>query len=167
MKMKLLNIRKKTILLVSVVSIVIVSLSSCEKDFGDINKSWGKKVYDPTIPALYNGIVASLMDGYGSFLTSWIYQNTQLAGMYAASGYRMDNSSGAYWNSYYNALANSGKLLDLIEANPDVAKMTNVKAMVKTLMAYRTLQTTLVAALAVRVMGRWVTVRSAGTTVMV
>jgi hypothetical protein len=144
MKMKLLNIRKKTILLVSVVSIVIVSLSSCEKDFGDINKSWGKKVYDPTIPALYNGIVASLMDGYGSFLTSWIYQNTQLAGMYAASGYRMDNSSGAYWNSYYNALANSGKLLDLIEANPDVAKMTNVKAMVKTLIAYRTLQTTMI-----------------------
>ena len=142
--MKLLNIKKKTILLVSIAAIVTISFSSCEKDFGDINKSWDKKVYDPTIPALYNGIVGSLMDGYGAFLTSWIYQNSQLAGMYAASGYRMDNSAGAYWNSYYNTLANSVKLMDLIDANPDAAKMTNVKAMVKTLIAYRTLQTSLI-----------------------
>ncbi len=64
--------------------------------------------------------------------------------MYAASGFRMDNFSGAYWNNYYNALANSRKLDVLIAASTDQANMTNVKAMLKTLMAYKTLVTTFI-----------------------
>jgi len=126
--------------------VVSISFTSCKKDFGDINKSWDAKVYDPTIPALYNGITASLAQpsGTGNILTSWVYQNTQLAGMYAASGFRMDNFSGAYWNNYYNALANSRKLESLIDASADAANMTNIKAMLKTLMAYKTLVNTFI-----------------------
>lgn len=124
--------------------IVAVSFSSCKKDFGDINKSWGNNVYDPTIPALYNAITASLVEpgGTGNILTSWVYQNSQLAGMYAASGFRMDNFSAAYWNNYYTALANSRKLEQLIAASATPENMTNVKAMMKTLIAYKTLVNT-------------------------
>lgn len=144
--MKVLDIKIETKLLMLVASIVIVSFSSCKKDFGDINKSWDAKVYEPSIPALFNGIVASLEQpgGTGNILTSWVYQNSQLAGMYAASGYRMDNFAGVYWNNYYNALANARKLEELIAATDDPSTMTNVLAMLKTVMAYKTLHTTLI-----------------------
>lgn len=144
--MKFFNNKIINALLMFTTSIAAVSLSSCKKDFGDINKSWDAKVYDPTIPALYNGVAASMVDpgGTGNLLTSWIYQNSQLAAMYAASGFRMDNFVGAYWNNYYNALANSRKLEELIDADPKAANMTNIKAMTKVLMAYKTLKTTLI-----------------------
>lgn len=144
--MKLFKINNLTKLLMPGALIVIVFFSSCKKDFGDINKSWDAKVYDPTIPALYNGITASMTDpgGTGNILTSWVYQNTQLASMYAASGFRMDNFAGAYWNNYFGAMANARKLDAIIAASPNAANMTNVKAMTKTLMAYKTLITTFV-----------------------
>lgn len=119
-------------------------LSSCDKDFGDINRAWDNRTFSAEIPALFNKVVSSLVDPgtAGTIHTSWIYQNTQLAGMYAASGYRMDNQVGAMWNNYYTALANARKMEQLMDASPDAAKMTNVKAMLKTLIAYQTLRTT-------------------------
>ncbi len=142
--MKSLTIKKTVTLWMLGALIVFVSFTSCKKDFGDINKSWGNYVYEPTIPALYNAITASLVEpgGTGNILTSWVYQNSQLAAMYAASGFRMDNFSAAYWNNYYNALANSRKLEQLIDASDDPANMTNIKAMMKTLIAYKTLVNT-------------------------
>jgi len=143
--MKLFNIKKATKLWMPCALIATVSFTSCKKDFGDINKSWDSKVYEATIPALYNGIAASLVnpDGTGTLLTSWIYQNNQQAANYAASGYRMDNYTSTFWNNYYFSLANSRKLTALIDASSTPANMTNVKAMTKTLMAYKTLVTTL------------------------
>ncbi len=121
-----------------------LSLSSCKKDFGEINKAWANQTYSANIPGLFNNIIASLANqgSAGTIYTSWIYQNTQLAGMYAASGYRMDNQVGSIWGNYYTALANARKMEALIAADPNTAKMTNIKAMLKTLMAYQTLKTT-------------------------
>jgi len=145
--MKLFNIKKATKLWMPCALIVTASaVTSCKKDFGDINKSWDSKVYTPTIPALYNGITASLAEpgGTGTILTSWVYQNSQLAANYAASGYRMDNYSATYWNNYYTTFASSKKLDELINASAAPANMTNIKAMAKTLMAYKTLVNTLI-----------------------
>ena len=125
--------------------LIMVAFSSCEKDFGDINKSWDNKVYEASIPALYNSLAASLVEpgGTGNLLTGFVYQNTQLIAMYAASGYRLDNMSGAYWNNYYAALANYRKLVELIDANEEAANMTNVKNMARVIIAYQTLRTTM------------------------
>lgn len=125
--------------------LITVAFSSCKKDFGDINKSWDNKVYEASIPALYNGLVASTVEpgGTGNILTSFVYQNTQLVAMYAASGFRLDNFSGAYWNNYYGALANYRKLVELIDANEAAANMSNVKNMARTIIAYLTLRTTM------------------------
>ncbi len=125
--------------------LITVAFSSCKKDFGDINKSWDNKVYEASIPALYNSLVASTVEpgGTGNILTSFVYQNTQLIAMYAASGFRLDNFSGAYWNNYYGALANYRKLVELIEANENAANMSNVHNMAKTIIAYLTLRTTM------------------------
>jgi hypothetical protein len=143
--MKLSNIIKtKKHILLSVV-LVTFTLFSCQKDFGDINKSWDAKVYEPTIPALFNEIAASLQEpgGTGNILTSWVYQNSQQAAIYAASGYRMDNFSATYWNNYYKALANYRKLEELISKSAEPTKLSNIQAMAKTLMAYKTLYATL------------------------
>ena len=142
--MKSLKIKKTIALWMLCALVASASFTSCKKDFGDINKSWGNYVYDPTIPALYNSITASLVEpgGTGNILTSWVYQNSQLAGMYAASGFRMDNFSAAYWNNYYNALANSRKLESLIDASENAENMTNIKAMMKIMIAYKTLVNT-------------------------
>lgn len=125
--------------------LITVAFSSCKKDFGDINKSWDNKVYEASIPALYNGLVASTLEpgGTGNILTSFVYQNTQLIAMYAASGFRLDNFSGAYWNNYYSAMANYRKLVELIDANEAAANMSNVKNMARTIAAYLTLRTTM------------------------
>jgi Starch-binding associating with outer membrane len=138
------NIQKIKILAVTV--LITVLASSCEKDFGDINKSWDAKVYNPTIPALYNSIASSMTapDGAGNIYTSWVYQNSQLAAMTAATGFRMDNFSAAYWNKYYNALANSRKIEELIGTDANAANMNNIKAMTKVLVAYKTLTTTFI-----------------------
>lgn len=142
--MKQYNIIGK--LFVPAALMITTIFSSCEKDFGDINKSWDNKVYEANISALYNGIASSMVEpgGTGNLLTSWIYQNNQMAAMYAATGYRMDNFSGAYWNNYYSALANSKELDKKITADPNAANMTNVQAMAKVLIAYKSLINTFV-----------------------
>lgn len=135
---------KKTKTPLMLLCVMAIAISSCKKDFGDINKSWDNKVYAPTIPALYNNIASSMQDagGTGTIYTSFIYQSTQLAAMYASSGYRMDNQVEGAWGNYYSALANSYKLYDMIDADVNAAKMMNVRAMTKTIMAYKTLRTT-------------------------
>lgn len=142
--MLLKNIKQKYTR-IAVILAMLVSFSSCEKDFGDINKAWENKVYDPTIPAMFNGIVASMRtpNAAGTVYSSFLYQGTQLAAMYASGGYRLDNLIGEFWTNYYSALANARKLEQLIDADPNSDKMGNVKAMVKTLMAYKALNTTL------------------------
>jgi hypothetical protein len=129
-------------LLFSALMIALV-FSSCEKDFGDINKSWDNKVYTATIPALFNGITASMADAPVILYSCWIYQNTQLAAMYAAGGFRLDNFTANGWNNYYRALANYRKLEEMIDADANAANMTNVKGMAKVLMAYKTLKLTM------------------------
>ena len=72
---------------------MLTSISSCKKDFGDINKGWNNQVYNPTIPAMFNGITASLRTpgAAGTVYSSFLYQGTQLGAMYASGGYRLDN----------------------------------------------------------------------------
>ena len=124
---------------------MLTSMSSCKKDFGDINKGWNNQVYNPTIPAMFNGITASLRTpgAAGTVYSSFLYQGTQLGAMYASGGYRLDNLIPEFWTNYYSTLSNSYKLLELIEADPTAENMGNVKAMVKTMMAYKALNTTM------------------------
>jgi hypothetical protein len=136
-------IKHRSISLLLAALTISVFLTSCEKDFGDINKSWDNKVYEATIPALFNGITASMADAPVILYSCWIYQNTQLAAMYAAGGFRLDNFTANGWNNYYRALANYRKLEEMIDTDANAANMTNVKAMAKVLMAYKTLKLTL------------------------
>lgn len=130
---------KKIILPASIVGLLAATLVSCKKDFGDINKPWDNKTYNATIPAMYNGIASGMLEGGRGIFSSFIYQSTQLGANYAASGYRLDNLVGGLWQNYYFSLADFRRVSDMIDADPDVAKLTNIKAMLTTLIAYKTL----------------------------
>lgn len=115
---------------------------SCEKDFGDINDPWENKQYTVELPPLYNSIVSTMTETGRPIASSFLYQATQLAANYAASGYRLDNQVGGTWENYYFALVDYRKAIDLIDADPRSAKMTNIRAMLQTLIALKTLRTT-------------------------
>ncbi|SMO31769.1 SusD/RagB family nutrient-binding outer membrane lipoprotein [Solitalea koreensis] len=121
-----------------------IGLSSCQKDFGDINKPWDSKAYSATIPAMYNNLAVGMLEAGTSrtIFSSFLYQNTQLAANYAASGYRLNDQVGGAWTNYYTALANYREVETMIAKDLKADKMTNVKAMLKTLMAYKTLKAT-------------------------
>ncbi|MGJ7030817.1 SusD/RagB family nutrient-binding outer membrane lipoprotein [Niabella hirudinis] len=117
-------------------------LISCNKDFGDINKPWDNKVYAPTIQGLFTSIASSLGENGRALFTSHLYQASQLAASYAASGYRLDDKAAAAWSNYYNTLIDYNKAIELIDASDDASKLTNVKAMLKTIIALKTLANT-------------------------
>lgn len=137
--MKLFEMKKIGVAMILVSS---MALTSCDKDFGDINTPWDNRVYTAKIPEMYNGIASTMPeDGRGIF-SGFLYQNTQLAANYAASGYRLDNLVGGIWQNYYFALADYRKSLELIEATDNPQAYTNVKAMLTTLIAYKSLRLT-------------------------
>ncbi|RQP13721.1 SusD/RagB family nutrient-binding outer membrane lipoprotein [Parapedobacter defluvii] len=119
-----------------------LAISSCERDFGDINDPWDNRVYSAKIPELYNGIAASMPENGRGIFSSFLYQRTQLAANYAASGFRLDNQVGGIWENYYFALADFRKAIELIEAAPDGQSYTNVRAMLTILIAFKTLKAT-------------------------
>jgi hypothetical protein len=133
-------IKKTAVSLTVICSMAMVT--SCEKDFGNINDPWDNKQYSVTVPPLYNSIVSSMTETGRGLASTFLYQATQLAANYAASGYRLDNQVGGTWENYYFALADYRKAIELIDADPQAAKMTNVRAMLQTLMALKTLRTT-------------------------
>jgi hypothetical protein len=54
---------KKTGLPVLFICALVLTITSCEKDFGDINDPWANQTYTATIPPLYNGIASSMTEG--------------------------------------------------------------------------------------------------------
>ena len=133
---------KRPLLPVMLACSAVMIISSCKKDFGDLNKPWDNKTYIAKIPELYNNIASGMTENGRGLFSSFLYQATQLAANYSASGYRLDNSVGGIWENYYFALADYRKTLDLIDADTAAAKMTNIKAMLTTLMAFKTLRNT-------------------------
>lgn len=117
-------------------------MTSCKKDFGTINDPWDNRVYTAKIPEMYNGIASSMTENGRGVFSSFLYQNTQLAANYAAAGFRLDNLVGDIWNNYYFALGDYKRTLELIEAEENPSSYTNVKAMLTTLIAYKTLRNT-------------------------
>lgn len=133
-------IKKTALSLTMVCSMAMIT--SCDKDFGNINDPWDNKQYSVTVPGLYNSVASSMGETGRSLATSFIYQATQQAANYAASGYRLDNMVGGTWENYYYALVDYRKAVELIDADPQAAKMKNMRAMLQTLIALKTLKTT-------------------------
>lgn len=120
-----------------------VSMSSCTKDFEEMNTPW-KDAQTADINSLYNGIVASLELGAQEQATAntWIYPITQLGTTVGNSNYSMQNASNELWEEYYRDLIGIRQIEKLISESPDKAKYQNIQAMTTILKAYKTFKIT-------------------------
>lgn len=143
--MKILNMRKTNIGVLILLLGGFLSFQSCEKDFGDINNSYQANLYEANIPGLFNGVVGSLTKTgiHHRVPVAWLYQWNQQAAMFSVSGYRLDDNTTAAWQNYYAAMANVNDLNNLIAEEEKPEDFVNIQAMVKVVMAYKTLSTTL------------------------
>lgn len=143
--MKITKIRKVNIGVLVLLLVGILSFPSCEKDFGDINKSYQANLYEANIPGLFNGVVASLKKTNMHYRVpvAWLYQWNQQAAMFSASGYRLDDNTTDAWRNYYATMANAFDIDNLIADEEKPEDFVNIQAMVKVVMAYKTLTTSL------------------------
>jgi hypothetical protein len=120
----------------------MLMLFSCKKDFESINTPPKDATSAPT-PQVYNQIISSLplTAGEQSVFNSWVYPITQQA-IVVSGGYPYDNAKDAAWSNYYLTLSNYRLLESRITESDTAAKMNNLYAMLKTIMAYKTFKTT-------------------------
>lgn len=120
----------------------LICFSGCKKNFETLNAPWNQPT-TASIPELFNGIISSLplTAGEQSVFNAWLYPITQ-QGMITAGSYPYNNASEPAWTNYYTTLGNYRVLQSRISSSADSAKMTNVSAMLKTIMAYKTIKTT-------------------------
>jgi len=120
----------------------LVTGSSCKKDFETLNAPWNQPT-KASVPELFNGILSSLplTAGEQSVFNAWLYPITQQA-IIVSGSYPFNNASEPAWDNYYAALGTYRILQDSIAARKDTANMNNVNAMLKTIMAYKTIKAT-------------------------
>lgn len=120
----------------------LLLLGACKKNFEELNAPWNQPTSAST-PEVFNAIISSLplTPGEQSVFNSWIYPITQQATI-TSGAYPYDNARGAAWTNYYSTLANYRMLEKRIAESGNVASMNNLHAMLKTIMAYKTIKTT-------------------------
>jgi hypothetical protein len=132
------TIRLKHILLFS----MLLAGVACKKDFEKINTP-RTAATSATTPELFNAIVSSLPleAGEQSVHHAWIYPITQQA-MITSGSYPYNNAVNGLWANYYSALASYRLLEERISTATDPSTMNNLYAMLKTIMAYKTIKMT-------------------------
>lgn len=133
---------KRTLLYAGFLGFVVMA-ASCRKGFEEMNKPWNRSS-TASVEQLYNGVVQSMVLGWQEQATyhSWIYPVTQQVALPSRSGYIIENAASELWDNYYFTLANVRLMENKINERTDKDKLKNVQAMVKTLMAYKTLKLT-------------------------
>ncbi len=132
---------KNKILFIGITGLLLFS-AGCTDGFEEMNKD----PFNPTtttIEPVFNRLLSSLPLGWqeraGLHNTFYYYYNQQ-AGRFGISGYNLDNSIGELWSSYYQALSNYRLLQRLMDGYTGGKELTNLEAMSKILMAYKTLK---------------------------
>ncbi len=133
--------RLKYILLTGFAGVALLQ-TSCTKNFEERNTP-RDKASTATTPEMFNAIVSSLplTAGEQSVLNSWVYPITQ-QGIVVGGAYPFDNAKNAVWENYYLTLGNYRVLEDRISKDANKDSYNNIMAMLKTVMAYKTLKTT-------------------------
>ncbi|AWO00641.1 hypothetical protein DLD77_02460 [Chitinophaga alhagiae] len=120
----------------------LLATASCKKNFETINTP-PLDATDASTPEVFNSVISSLpLDaGEQSVLHAWIYPITQQA-IITSGSYPYENAINGLWANYYGALANYRIIEDRISKESNPASMNNVYAMLKTVMAYKTIKMT-------------------------
>ena len=118
---------------------------SCTKDFEELNEEWALPV-ETGIGPLFNGLVNSLvLGGNEQFYINneVLYKQTQQAALTKEAWGNLSIGTEDIWSNYYRALAHARQIdLMLPELEGDEDSKNNIRAMVKTLIAYKTFKVT-------------------------
>ncbi len=138
--------KMKNIIIKLVVPIILfASICGCERDFETLNKNPFKPIQTEIGP-LFNGVVQSLTLGWSEQLylhNESLYKLTQLAALSATTFDNPSIGKEEVWSRYYSSLTNIRDIESRInDFEGDLEAMNNVKAMVKTLLAYKTFRLT-------------------------
>jgi len=130
-----------TIIKTGTVLIALAFMASCTKKFEEINTPWNGSP-SATLQQLYIASVGNLQLTYGDqgTMNGWWYPITQQGIVYTRSDYSYDGGPSSEWSNFYHNLSNYKSMMDIISANPDSAKYTNVKAMILVLKAYQVIK---------------------------
>ena len=123
----------------------LVTISSCEKDFKEINQNPFKPTQTEIGP-LFNSVIESLTLGWDEQFylhNEGLYKITQQAALSSTTFDNPSIGSEQVWSKYYSALTDIRDIERRIEAyEGDPEGMNNMKAMLKTALAYKTFRLT-------------------------
>ncbi|MFV0606393.1 MAG: SusD/RagB family nutrient-binding outer membrane lipoprotein [Niabella sp.] len=130
----------KYIFYITTLTAVLFS-AGCSRDFGDINQD-PTRVTEATIPSLITSLESNINGRDFTFLAIELdYPASQLFAKVRDIGVDpIDRTSNAAWAGYYSFLADYRKLEETFENYPsNQDRLVNVKAIAKTLAAFRTM----------------------------
>ncbi len=125
---------------------VVASLlfSSCTKDFDEINTE-PDAITTASNGSLFNAIVFSMiLTGNEQFYINneILYKQTQLAALTKAEWGNYSLGTESMWDNYYRTLPSIRELEATFEEIDTIPEITNMKAMVKIVLAYKTFKLT-------------------------
>jgi len=124
--------------------IMVVSMTSCRKDFKEIN-------YDPNSfttasdGSLFNEVISTLQPGWNEqfYINNEIlYKQTQMAALTKQEWGNMSLGTEDIWGNYYGALPEIRELESRFSKYEATAGVLNMKAMLKIIMAMKTFKVT-------------------------
>ncbi|MET7000152.1 SusD/RagB family nutrient-binding outer membrane lipoprotein [Chitinophaga defluvii] len=118
-----------------------VTAMGCRKGFEEMNKPW-KESGTTDIGPSFNAVVRSMLLGWQeqATFTSFIYASTQQGIILGETGYHPEEAGKELWFNYFSTIADVRLLEKMIDAKPDQSKMKHIRAMLKVLVAYKTLR---------------------------
>ena len=126
------------------IMIVMLLITSCTKDFDDINTN-PQGFTTASSGSLFNGIIQSLvLSGNEQFYINneILYKQTQLASLTREAWGNFTLGTESMWGDYYHTLSAIRELESRFEELPPSGEVNNMKAMLKIVFAYKTFKMT-------------------------
>ncbi len=131
-------------IIVPFVVIAVLLASSCTKDFEEINKN-PHGFTTASDGALFNKIIESLIPSGNEQMyvnNEILYGQSQQAALTKKAWGNFSIGTEAMWRNYYTILPNVRKLQDRFDEMGESVEVTNMKAMLKVIIAYKTFKLT-------------------------
>ncbi len=123
---------------------ILFASSSCRKDFEELNMN-PQGFTTATDGSLLNQLVKSLILGWNEQFyinNEVLYKQTQLAALGEEAWGNLNIGTEEVWKSYYNSLAVARELESRFALAEPSGELDNMKAIVKTILAYKTFKMT-------------------------
>lgn len=126
-----------------IISAILLS-SSCTKDFEEINTN-PQGFTTASNGSLFNGVIQSLYPNGNEMMyvnNEILYKQNQLAALTSEAWGNFTLGTEDIWSKYYTSLANIRELEQRFSEMEDTPETTNMRAMLKILVAYKTFKVT-------------------------